>query len=214
MSNLTVTAAMLKATLPLCKNPEAWAAALNQACARYGINTPARLASFLAQTGYESGQFNNLSENLFYSTAARLTKVWPKRFPTEASAMPYVKNPAKLGNFVYANRLGNGPVQSGDGYRYRGRGIIQITGKSNYVAAAMELDLDLVNNPDLLLDPVNAAMSAAWFWSSRGLNALADDDTGDNDLEDFTEITKRINGGTAGLQNRLALLKSVETQLA
>lgn len=214
MASPVITPALLKKTLPLCADPNGWAPALDAACQKYGITSSARVASFLAQTGYESGQFNKLTENLNYSTAGRLVKVWPKRFPTEAVAAPYVNNPQKLANCVYANRLGNGAPESGDGFRYRGRGIIQITGKSNYVAATLALDVDLVQNPDLLLQPPSAALSAAWFWSTHGLNALADDQTGDNDLEDFTEITKRINGGTSGLQARLALLNSIESQLA
>jgi putative chitinase len=214
MSNASVTAEILHATLPLCPDPQKWADALNPALLKYGITTVARVSSFLAQTGYESSQYNRLSENLNYSTAKRLMLVWPRRFPTESSALPYVKNPEGLANFVYAGRLGNGDAASGDGFRYRGRGIIQVTGRANYAAAGKELQLDLVGNPDLLLQPANAALSAAWFWSSRGLNELADDNTGDNDLEDFTEITRRINGGTVGLKDRLALYHAVESRFA
>lgn len=208
-----ITTTSLKKVLPLCKEPDQWANALNPAMDKFGINTPARIASFLAQTGYESGQFNKLVENLTYKTAARLMKVWPKRFPTEASAAPYVDNEEKLANFVYANRIGNGDVNSGDGYRYRGRGIIQITGRSNYADISKVLVVDLVNDPDLLLTPDLAAMSAAYFWQGHGLNALADDETDDNDLEDFTTITKKINGGSAGLDQRLALFKTIEEVL-
>ena len=124
-----------------------------------------------------------------------------------------MSNEEKLANLVYAKRLGNGDSNSGDGYKFRGRGIIQITGRSNYADAGKALGLNLINQPDLLLQKPNAAMSAAWFWSSRGLNALAVDHTDDNDLEDFTEITKRINGGSVGLSERLALLNLIETQL-
>lgn len=208
-----ITATSLKKALPLCKEPEQWANALNPAMDKFGINTPARIASFLAQTGYESGQFNTLVESLSYKTPARLMKVWPKRFPTEASAIPYVKNQEKLANFVYANRIGNGDVNSGDGFRYRGQGIIQITGKSNYAETGIALGVDLVNHPELLVTPELAAMSAAYFWQGHGLNALADDQTGDDDLEDFTTITKKINGGIAGLNQRLALFKSIEQTL-
>jgi putative chitinase len=208
-----ISANLIRQSFPLCSDPERWAAALAPALARFEINTDARLCSFLAQTGHESGQFNRLVENLNYKTALRLTKVWPKRFPTEAAASPYVGNEAKLANIVYANRLGNGNEASGDGYRYRGRGLIQITGRSNYAAAGAALGLDLIGAPDLLLEKENAALSAAWFWNSRGLNALADDKTDDNDLEDFTEITKRINGGTVGLQERLALFNKIQANL-
>jgi putative chitinase len=207
-----ITAATLKAALPLCKAPDQWAPALNQAMEKYEINTPPRIACFLAQIGHESGQLNRLSESLYYKTAARLVAVWPKRFPTEASAAPYVMNEEKLANFVYANRIGNGPVESGDGYRYRGRGLIQITGRSNYADVGKALGADLLNQPDLLIEPTLAAMSAAFFWYGHGLNALADDQT-DDDIEDFTTITKKINGGTAGLKERLALFKAIEPLL-
>ena len=209
-----LTADLLKVVFPLCTDPAGWALALQPALDKYQINTKARLASFLAQTGHESAQFNRLVESLFYRTALRLTKVWPRRFPTEASAAPYVANEQKLANFVYANRLGNGNAASGDGFRFRGRGIIQITGRTNYRDAGRAIKVDLVANPDQLLKQPAAAMAAAWFWNSRGLNALADDMTGDNDLEDFTEITRRINGGTVGIQDRLLALNAVEANLA
>ncbi len=208
-----ITTNSLRIALPLCKEPEKWTNALNPAMSEFGIDTPARIASFLAQTGYESGQYNILIENLIYKTPARLTKIWPKRFPTEECAIPYVNNEENLANFVYANRIGNGDINSGDGYRYRGRGIIQITGKSNYADIGRMLGVDLINNPDLLLTPDLAAMSAAYFWQGHGLNALADDLTDDKDLEDFTTITKKINGGTAGLRQRLALFKTIESSL-
>ena len=209
-----LTADLIKRVFPACADPAGWARALAPALERYEINTKARLASFLAQTGHESSQFNRLVEGLNYKTALRLMAVWPKRFPTQASALPYVGDAKKLADFVYANRLGNGGVASGDGFRYRGRGLIQVTGRSNYAAAGAALGMKLVEDPDLLLVPANAAMSAAWFWSSRGLNALADDRTDDNDLEDFTEITRRINGGTVGLKDRLLALNRVEANLA
>ncbi|HYD81937.1 MAG TPA: glycoside hydrolase family 19 protein [Paucimonas sp.] len=208
-----ISAELLKVALPQCAKPDLWADALNSVLGRYGIDTPARIASFLAQTGHESGQFNRLTENLNYSVAG-LMKTWPKRFPTVQIAEGYARNPEKLANFVYANRLGNGDVPSGDGFRFRGRGLIQITGKSNYLATGKALGLDLVGSPDLLLQAEHAAASAAWFWSNHGLNALADDNTDDQDLEDFTEITRRINGGTIGLKERFALYKTIESRLA
>jgi putative chitinase len=209
-----LTAQVLRVAFPQCADPDGWAAALAPAMDKYEINTRDRICSFLAQTGHESGQFNTLTEGLFYKAPGRLMKVWPKRFPTEASALPYVANEKNLANVVYANRMGNGNEASGDGYKFRGRGIIQITGRNNYVAAGQALGLDLAGNPDLLLQKPNAALSAAWFWNSRGLNPLADDKTGDNDLEDFTEITRRINGGTVGLQERFSLYKQLENALA
>ncbi|MBS0369068.1 MAG: glycoside hydrolase family 19 protein [Proteobacteria bacterium] len=204
-----LTADTLKKVFPLCPDPEAWATALAPALAKYEINTRDRICSFLAQTGHESGQFRNLVESLNYS-AARLVKVWPKRFPTLDVATPYAQNEQKLGNFVYANRLGNGDVSSGDGFRYRGRGLIQLTGRSNYAAAGKAIGADLVGNPDFLQQPAYAVLSAAWFWQSHGLNALADDKTDDDDLEDFREITRRINGGLVGVQERFALYKQIE----
>ncbi|WP_153130566.1 glycoside hydrolase family 19 protein [Dechloromonas hortensis] len=211
---MQISEQVIRNALPLCRDPAGWAPVLSAAMQRYEINTPARIASFLAQTGHESGQFNRLVESLYYTTPQRLMKVWPKRFPSEAIAAPYVKNEERLANYVYANRLGNGDARSGDGYKYRGRGLIQVTGRSNYAACAKALDLDLLNDPGLLIQPQYAALSAAWFWNSRGLNALADDRTGDDDLEDFTVITRSINGGTQGLKERLALLNALERQLA
>ena len=209
----SLTENKLRTAFPKCKTPGIWVAALLPALDKYDISSKARIASFLGQIAHESGQFNTLEENLFYS-ASRLVKVWPKRFPTLEFAQQYEKNPQKLGNYVYANRIGNGAVSSGDGYRFRGRGLVQLTGRSNYASASSILGVDLLSHPDLLIEPNVAAMSAAWFWASRGLNELADDKTGDNDLEDFTTITMRINGGTAGLQNRFQLFKAAEAALA
>ncbi|MEX3846238.1 glycoside hydrolase family 19 protein [Paraburkholderia sp. BR10882] len=207
-----LNAAIMKQAFPHCAAPDVWANALNSALPKFGIDTPDRIASFLAQTGYESGQFNHLEENLNY-TASNLIKVWPNRFPNVASAAPYVNNPRKLGDYVYANRMGNGDVASDDGYRFRGRGIIQLTGRSNYAAAAKAIGVGLIEHPELLAQPVNACLSGAWFWQTRGLNELADDRTGDDDLEDFTEITRRINGSTTGVNERFALFKQVATAL-
>jgi len=208
-----LTEALLRTALPACAAPATWALALAPAMQACEINTLDRICAFLAQTGHESGSFNHLTENLNYSTAKRICAVWPKRFPTEADAAPCVRNPQRLANVVYANRLGNGTASSGDGHRYRGRGIIQLTGRSNYDAAGKALGLPLVTNPDLLLQAPDAARCAAWFWQSRGLNALADDRTSDDDLEDFKEITRRINGGTVGLQERLALFNAIKAVL-
>ena len=203
----------LQRIFPNCKAPAAWVDALAPAFQKYEIETPDRIASFLAQTGYESGQYNRLEENLNYSTATRLTRIWPRRFPDEASAMPYVNNPQKLANMVYANRMGNGDAESNDGYRFRGRGIIQLTGRSNYDSAGEAMGVDLISAPELLADPKWAALSAGWFWQSRGLNELADDRTHDQDLEDFARITRRINGGVVGLKDRFELFKRVYAEL-
>lgn len=209
-----IDANLIKKALPQCKTPEIWADALNPAMAQFQINNPGRIACFLAQTGHESGQFNKLTEGLNYKTAARLVAVWPKRFPNETAASPYVANEEKLANNIYANRMGNGPESSGDGYRFRGRGLIQITGRSNYADIGKALGVDLQAHPELLTEPKWAALSAAYYWFGHGLNALADDETGDNDIEDFTTITKKINGGTAGLQERLALFNAIKPLLS
>lgn len=209
-----LTAAQLAKIFPACKTPDVWAQALKPAMERYEINTSNRMAAFLAQTGYESSQFNRLVENLNYSTAKRLVWVWPKRFPTEQYALPYVNNPQKLANFVYAGRLGNGNAASGDGFRYRGRGLIQLTGRSNYQSAAKAMGIDCLNDPDMLLQAPYAALSAAHFWYANGLNAKADDDTPDDDLEDFREITRVVNGGYTGVNDRLALFNQIEPLLA
>jgi putative chitinase len=180
---------------------------------RFDITSAARMAAFLAQIAHESGQLTRLAENLNYA-AKRLMQVWPNRFPTLEKAQQYERNPEKLANCVYAKRLSNGDEASGDGWRYRGRGIIQLTGRGNYRAAAMGIGLPLEDEPDLLLQPGPAALSAAWFWKSHGLNELADDQNDDNDIEDFRTITKRINGGTVGLNERLALWERAKGVLA
>ena len=206
---MNITGKQINQVFPLCKNPDGWAQALTPAFAKYGIDSTMRIASFMAQVGHESGQMNRLIEGLTYTTAARLVKIWPKRFPTEAAAVPYVNNPLKLANMVYAGRMGNGATSSGDGFKFRGRGLIQITGRNNYKAVSDALSIDAIGNPDLLTDPNHAAMSAAWYWSTRGLNELADDKTGDDDWEDFATITQRINGAKTGLQERFALYNKI-----
>jgi putative chitinase len=169
---------------------------------RFSIDSPHRAAAFLAHLAHESNECRSLSENLNYS-AVGLTKTWPNRFANLAAAEPFARNPEKIANLVYANRLGNGPPSSGDGWHYRGRGLIQLTGRSNYLSLSDALKIDFVAEPDQLLTPKNAALSAAWFWKSRGLNELADDRVDDDDSEDFRQITKIINGGLNGFQERL-----------
>ena len=178
---------------------------LNAALEEFVINTPLREAAFLAQTAHESATFTRLVENLNYS-AKRLTQVWPKRFPTLEKAQPYANNPEKLANFTYGNRNGNGPEDSGDGWKYRGRGFIQITGRANYQACGDGLGADVVEDPDKLAQPDFAFRSAAWFWGSHGLNALADQG-------DLRTITIRINGGTVGLDERQKLYTNVKAIL-
>jgi putative chitinase len=196
-----ITAAQLTAFLPGIQNVPVWTAALNAAMNRFEITTPARAAAFLAQTAHESGEFRRLVENLNYS-AAGLCRTWPNRFATLDIAKPYERNPELLANYVYAKRLGNGDVSSGDGWRFRGRGLIQLTGRGNYRSCGAAVVLPLEVEPERLETPDAAALAAAQFWQSRGLNHLADDQNDDNDDEDFVAITRIINGGTAGLTAR------------
>lgn len=163
-----------------------------------GINTPLRLAHFMAQIEHESG-LKPISENLNYS-AKGLATTFKKYFPTPADTLRYERQPMLIANKVYANRMGNGDESSGEGWKYRGRGFLQITGKENYFRLANDNDLDCLKNPDLLLQEANAIISALWFWNLKGLNELADND-------DITGITKRINGGVNGLEHRKELLQ-------
>ena len=163
---------------------------------KYSINTLNRQACFIGQCMHESGGFKLLEENLHYSSGA-LMRTWPSRFPSLDVANQYANNPQKLANKVYGGRMGNGNEESGEGYAYRGRGLIQMTGKEAYANCGSGLGVDLVGDPDRLLDPQYAALSAGWFWGKRGLNDLAD--TGD-----YETMTKRINGGVLGLDDRKA----------
>lgn len=190
----------LAAIMPRAQHDK-WLLPLSLAMHEYSITSPQRMAAFLAQIAHESHELNRLEENLNYS-AKRLCQVWPKRFPTLAAAEPYANNPERLANRVYAGRLGNGNEASGDGWRFRGRGLIQLTGRSNYAACRKALGVDLIKSPYRLLEPGTAARSAAWFWSSRGLNALADHEPGDDDEADFRRITTIINGAAIGIAER------------
>lgn len=167
-----------------------------------GFQTPYRKAAFLSQCAHESGYFTRLVENLNYS-ASRLMEIWPKRFPTLDIANQYARNPEKLANFVYSNRLGNGPPNSGDGWKYRGRGLIQLTGKSNYAKCALDLKTNFVNQPELLEKEAGAVQSAMWFWNINHLNNYAD-------KEDIKGLTKAINGGYHGLDERIMLYEKAK----
>ena len=172
-----------------------WLDALNDTFERFSINTPNKQAAFIGQCGHECGNFKVLEENLNYR-AATLMKLWPKRFPTLEVANQYAGNPKKIANMVYASRMGNRDEASGDGYRFRGRGCIQLTGHANYFHAGKALDVDFVMQPDLVGTPKYAALTAGWFWSTHGCNDIAD-------RADWTLLTKRINGGTIGLDDRI-----------
>lgn len=178
------------------KDDSNWYAALCDVLPLYQIDTQLRVAAFLAQTGVESNNYNWLTENLNY-TSPQLLKVFPYYFKTQAQADAYAHQPEKIANLVYSNRLGNGPESSGDGWKYRGRGIIQITGKDNYSRASQSMfnDNRLVTNPELLINPDGAIRSACWFWNNKSLNDLADQGLID-------DITYLINGGYNGQQER------------
>lgn len=163
---------------------------------KYGLNTKLRISHFLSQLEHESG-LKPISENLNYSEYG-LLNTFGKYF-NKTTAKLYARKPEKIANRVYANRMGNGNEASGEGWKYRGRGFIQVTGKINYHQLANDTDLDCLKNPDLLLQEANAMISALWFWNSKGLNKLAD-------KNDIKGITKRINGGYNGLEHRQELL--------
>ncbi|ESP91295.1 glycoside hydrolase family 19 protein [Pseudoalteromonas luteoviolacea] len=173
--------------------------ALNEVLPQFEVNTPLRAAHFIAQIAHESGSFRYESENLNYSDKA-LKAIFGKYFPTEEEAQAYARKPEKIANRVYANRMGNGDETSGDGWKYRGRGLIQLTGKDNYHRCGDALAIDLVNDPELVVaDPTLTVKTACYYWDSRKLNQYADQD-------DLLTITKRINGGTHGLDDRAAFL--------
>jgi len=171
-----------------------WLEPLNQTFQKYDISTPARQAYFIGQCAHESGNFRVLEENLHYSAAA-LMRVWSSRFPDMDTAEKYANNPEKIANKVYGGRMGN--VEDGDGWKYHGRGLIQLTGKDNYANCGSGLGVDLIDNPDMLITPEYAALSAGWFWNRKQLNLLADS-------RDYETMTKRINGGLLGLDDRKA----------
>lgn len=173
-----------------------WVDALNSTFAKFNINSPRQQAAFIGQCGHECGHFKVLQENLNYR-AATLMKLWPKRFPTQEIADQYAGNPKKIANMVYANRMGNRDEASGDGYRFRGRGCIQLTGHANYFHAGKALGIDFVLQPDLVATPAYAALTAGWFWSTHDCNNLAEN-------SNWTGLTKKINGGAIGLQARIA----------
>lgn len=189
------------AVMPALLRPELWLRPLNEAMSCFEIQSPARAAAFLAQVAHESNQCRNTEELLSFS-AATLIHTWPRRFPTLEVAMKYERNPEMTANYVYANRMGNGDVDSGDGFRFRGRGLIHVAGRSNYAAASDALGVDFLNDPDAMSEPAHAALSAAWFWQTRGLNQLADDFQDEEDDEDFRRITQIINGGVTALGER------------
>jgi putative chitinase len=196
---------------------ETWLPFVQQACDRYQINTRNQEAAFIAQCAHESGGFTMLEENLNYS-AATMSVVWPKRFAElgpdgkpkkdkgknipNKFALALHRKPEMIANVVYANRMGNGPTESGDGWRHRGMGLKQLTGKDNQKRCGDALGVDFIKSPELLLTPKYAALSAAWFWSVNKCGPIADSG-------DFVALTKKINGGTIGLEDREKRYRSV-----
>ncbi len=189
--------------------PDAVIAMIPDTAAKFQINTPLRLAHFLAQCGHESGGFRATQENLNYS-AKGLMGIFKKYFPTEAIANQYARNPQKIASKVYANRMGNGTEASGEGYKFRGRGYIQLTGKDNYTAFGKSIGEDMTANPDKVASQY-ALLSAAWFFSKNGLHKMADEGASDVVV---TKITKRVNGGTIGLPDRIKHFKEYYHLLA
>ena len=192
-----LTAGQFADLFPNCKDPEGWVDAMNEVFPKYEINTNRRVAAFIAQCGHESGGWRAFSENLNYSAKA-LDAVFGKYFVRAGrDAEDYARKPEKIANVVYANRMDNGDAASGDGWRYRGRGPIQLTGKANYSKFASDMDVDVVNNPDTVSEDKEVAlMSAIWYWNSNNLNRYADSG-------DIKTLTKRINGGYIGLEDRI-----------
>jgi putative chitinase len=172
-----------------------WYEALCEILPDYDINTVPRVAAFLAQTAHESGGYRAIKENLNYR-AESLCKVWPKYFPNIDIARQYAQQPEKIANRAYANRMGNGPEESGDGWKFCGRGLIQLTGKDNYTRYAQSLEIGLDEASEHLTTFEGCVQSAAWFWEANNLNQWAD-------KGDMLTLTKRINGGTLGLEDRI-----------
>jgi len=203
---MSISKQQMAAALPKVKaeNIDKFYEALCDAMEEFDIDqNNKRIAAFLAQCAHESGNLAVLHENLNYK-AEGLTKIFHKYFPDMETASEYAHNPEKIANRVYANRMGNGDEDSGEGFKYCGRGLIQLTGKQNYTYCGQSLEVDLLDDPSYLETPEGAARSAAWFWDSRDLNDLADEG-------DMKTITKKINGGFIGLEERI---DNYETALA
>lgn len=191
---MELTQDQLKQIIPKNQYVSYWYTALEQLLPQYEINTPDRIAAFLAQCAHESGGFVFIKENLNYRWQS-LRKVFPKYFPSDELAQQYEKKPEKIANRVYANRMGNGPEESGDGYKFCGRGLIQVTGRENYSWFAASLHISPEEASEYMETFEGAAQSACWFWESNNLNQWAD-------KRDILTLTKRINGGTIGLEDR------------
>jgi putative chitinase len=195
MSDFVLSREQLAQIIPGNPYLDHWHHALSLALPDYEINTPQRVAAFLAQCAHESGGFRALKENLNYK-AASLRRVFPKYFPDDNIAAHYAGKQEMIANRVYGGRMGNGPEETGDGYKYCGRGLIQLTGKNNYQAFADSIETPVEEIPEFLQTFEGAVQSACWFWESNNLNQFAD-------RNDILTMTKRINGGTIGLEDRI-----------
>ena len=193
-----LTAAALRFILPHCPDPAPWAETLSIAADEWGIDTQMRWAYWLANIAVETGELRHLEENLAYR-AETLMRLWPRRWPTMDAALPYDRDPQRIANRAYALRLGNGDEASGDGWRYRGRGALMVTGRTNYLNCGVALGLDLLENPDALAAPLAAARSAGWFFGAHALHRYCDQ-------ADFHGLVRAINGSETGLDQRLAYL--------
>ena len=192
---MILTLDQLKQLIPKNKHVEHWHSALSQLLPDYGIDTEQRIAAFVAQCAHESGEFTMIKENLNYRWES-LRRTFPKYFPTDELARKYAQKPEAIANKVYANRMGNGDEASGDGYRYSGRGLIQLTGKDNYFWFAESIGISPEEASEYMATFEGASQSACWFWETNNLNQWADKD-------DILTLTKRINGGTIGLEDRI-----------
>ena len=180
---------------------------LNEAMSRFNINTPLRMAHFISQLAHESNGFKARQESLYYSSAERLQKIFGKYFKTIEEAQAFTKNSQLVANRVYANRMGNGGEASGDGFKYRGHGLIQLTDRENYTNCSRAIGIDILSDPELLVnDPSASVLSAVWYWDSRNCNNAADTD-------DVKLVTKKINGGFIGLKHRKEILERAKQVL-
>ena len=200
-----ITLDQLKKIIPTNKEPEAWLDVLLEVLPKYGIDTPMRLAGFLAQTAHESADYKLLEENRNYS-AAQLQKTWPKRFDA-STASQFARKPEAIANKVYSDRMGNGSAASGDGWRFRGRGIKQLTGRDNYTAFGKSVGMTAEKAAEYLTTKKGAVESAAWFWKTNNLNRFAD-------VGDIIGLTKAINGGDIGLADRKKRYESAKKVLS
>jgi len=188
---IQITEQQMRSFFPKCKETREYVAAINQLLTKYEINTTKeRLAAFLGQYGHETMGWTKLVENTNYTSPERLMKVFPSKFPSLYLAKMYAGKPVNIANRVYANRYGNGDEASGDGYRYRGRGGCHLTFKDNYISFYKATGVDVVQHPEFLEEPWYAILAAAWYWDSRGINALVD-------KKQWLEVTKAINGKAA-----------------